>query len=129
MSKQIKSKDRVKKLGEVYTPLPLVSKMLRKLPQEIWQDPTKTFLDNSCGIGNFLIAVIKLKIVGGSTPLQAISTTYGVDIMQDNVDDCREAILKMAEKQSKQKRTQEWIDAVNKNIVCHDALTYDYKFE
>jgi hypothetical protein len=38
-------------------------------------------------------------------------------------------LLLAAEKTSGLKREQSWIDIVNKNIVCHDALTYDYNFE
>jgi hypothetical protein len=126
----MRSKERVKKLGEVFTPTKLVTEMLKKLPSEVWEDQSKTFLDNSCGNGQFLVAVVHAKIkCGNSSPIQALSTTYGVDIMQDNVDECKERILSQAEKASGQQRTQEWIDIVNKNIICHDALTYDYEFK
>ena len=55
----------------------------------------------------------------GSTFEQALSTVYGVDLMQDNVDLCRERLL----------CGQEHLrHIVERNIVCHDALTYDYSF-
>jgi len=124
-----KSKERVKRLGEVYTPKSLVLKMLRQIPPEIWSDSTKTFLDNSCGNGNFIVEIIKLKIKMGSSPIQALSSCFGVDIMSDNIEECKERLLLAVEKTSGLKREQQWIDIVNRNIVCHDALTYNYDFE
>jgi hypothetical protein len=47
------SKDR----GEVFTPMGLIEEMLDKLPQEVWQDPSLTWLDPAAGIGNFPLAV------------------------------------------------------------------------
>ena len=117
-----KSHDRVKQLGEVYTPRALVIRMLRQLPVEAWIDPSKTFCDPSCGTGNFLVEVVSLKVKMGSTPLQALKTTYGVDIMQDNVDECRERLLAAAEKHSGQRRTDEWVEAVQRNVICGDSL-------
>jgi hypothetical protein len=123
----MRSKQRVKQLGEVFTPPLLVSKMLDKLPSDVWTDPTKTIADPvGCGNGNFLVEVIRRKIEGGSTPTQALSTTFGIDIMQDNVDECHERLLRQAEESSKQQRTDEWVMLVKKNIICGDALEYDW---
>jgi len=91
-----KSRARVKALGEVFTPPELVNEMLDRLPPELWTDPDKTFLDPACGTGNFLVEVVRRKMAGGSTPLQALSTTYGVDIMEDNVQECRQRLLDAA---------------------------------
>ena len=88
-----KSKKRVKELGEVFTPPELVEEMLDRLPPEVWQDPSKTFLDPACGTGNFLVAVVRRKVEAGAQPLQALRTTYGIDIMEDNVAECRERLL------------------------------------
>jgi len=48
-----------KVFGEVFTPTKLVNEMLDKLPEEVWSDPTKTWLDPSCGTGNFLLEVYR----------------------------------------------------------------------
>jgi hypothetical protein len=118
---------RVKQLGEVFTPPELVNEMLNKLPPETWTDHTKTMADTcGCGNGAFLVEVIKRKIEGGSTPIQALSTTFGIDIMQDNVDECRARMLKQAEESSGQTRADEWVVIVSTNIVCGDALKYDW---
>ena len=111
---------RVKATGEVFTPAELVREMLEQIPIEQFQDPSKTFLDNSCGDGQFLGEVLIRKIENGSTFEQALSTIYGVDIMIDNVDLCRERLL----------CGQEHLrHIVEKNIQCRDGLKFGYNFE
>jgi len=114
-----RDKLRVKSTGEVFTPTELVREMLEQIPIEQFTDPTKTFLDPSCGDGQFLGEVLIRKMENGSTFEQALSTTYGVDLMQDNVDLCRKRLLCGRE---------DLRHIVERNIVCHDALTYDYSF-
>jgi hypothetical protein len=62
-------KDRGQQTGEVFTPSPLVKEMLSRIPRDYWSDPTKTYLDNSAGNGNFLFAVKRLlmRTLGGFT--------------------------------------------------------------
>ena len=60
MEKLIKSKERVNKVGEVFTPMILVDEMIKRLPNEVWQK-NKEFLEPSCGNGNFLVAILKKK--------------------------------------------------------------------
>lgn len=110
---------RVKATGEVFTPTPLVQEVLDQLPQEQFADTTKTFLDPSCGDGQFLGEVLIRKMENGSTFEQALSTIYGVDLMQDNVELCRERLLCGRE---------DLIHIVEQNIVCEDALRYQYHF-
>ena len=126
MSGVDRDKLRIKQTAEVFTPQHLVLKMLDKLEESdttLFSDPTKTFLDNSCGDGEFLGEIIIRKMErSGCTLEQALSTTYGVDIMEDNVNECRKRL-------AGPNPTDEILEIVNKNIVCHDALTYDYSFE
>ena len=82
-------------LGEVFTPPYLVQKMLDLVPPETWQDPSKTFLEPSCGNGNFVVAIIQRKIDSGSTLEQALSTTFGVDIDEMNVLECHERVRRL----------------------------------
>ena len=114
---------RVKQTAEVFTPTPLVQEMLNKLPQELFTDSTKTFLDNSCGDGQFLSEVVIRKMeLSGCTFEQALSTTFGVDLMPDNVQMCKKRL-------AGPEPTQEILDILEKNIVCADALTYHYRFD
>jgi hypothetical protein len=100
--------------------------MLDKLEEEnptLFSDPTKTFLDNSCGDGQFLSEVVIRKMERSGCSLeQALRTTYGVDLMGDNVNECRKRL-------AGPNPTDEILEIVNNNIVCNDALTYDYSFE
>ena len=126
MSGVERDKLRIKQTAEVFTPTLLVQEMLNKLEKEnptLFSDPTKTFLDNSCGDGQFLSEVVIRKMErSGCTLEQALSTTFGVDIMEDYVNEC---IKRLAGPNP----TPEILEIVNKNIICHDALTYDYTFE
>jgi hypothetical protein len=47
---------------------------------------------------------------------------YGVDIMFDNVEICKKRL-------AGPNPTPEILEILERNIVCHDALTYDYTFE
>lgn len=119
MSGVERDRARVKANGEVFTPTELVREMLEQIPIDQFKDPSKTFLDNSCGDGQFLGEVIIRKMENGSTFEQALSTVYGVDLMPDNVNECRKRLLCGRE---------DLRPIVERNIVCHDALTYDYSF-
>lgn len=111
---------RVKVTSEVFTPTTLVIEILNKFPQELFTDTTKTFLDPTCGDGQFLGEVLIRKMENGSTFEEALSTTYGVDLMIDNVDLCRERLL------------CGWEDLrhiVEQNIQQADGLKYKYDFK
>jgi hypothetical protein len=111
---------RVKATGEVFTPTPLVQEILDAFDPVLFTDPTKTFLDNSCGDGQFLGEVLIRKMENGSTFEQALSTIYGVDLMPDNVKLCQDRLL----------CGQEHLrHIVEQNIVCADALRYHYRFD
>jgi type I restriction-modification system DNA methylase subunit len=83
---------RRKQTAEVFTPSWLVAQMLDKLPMEVWTE-NKTFCDPACGNGNFLVAILERKLAKGHPPLEALRTIYGVDIMADNVAECRQRLL------------------------------------
>lgn len=132
-SKIDRSKDRIKQTGEVFTPLELVDEILGKLPQELFEDPSKTFLDPAAGDGNFLVRVVAHKIHFGSTVKQALKTTYGVDIMEDNVRHCRERLLMLADEHDDTifgmlEARKKYGKIVDHNIVRADSLN-EWDFE
>jgi type I restriction-modification system DNA methylase subunit len=88
-----RDKTRVKETQEVFTPTEMVKELLDQLPQELFVELDQPVIDNSCGDGQFLSEALIRKIENGSTFEQALSTIYGVDLMQDNVDLCRERLL------------------------------------
>ncbi len=150
MSGVERDKSRVKATGEVFTPTPLVQEMLDQLPTEVFTDPNKTFLEPSCGDGQFLSEVVIRKMENGSTYEQALSTVYGIDLMEDNCVECIKRLY-MCEDGDITPLNQEeakllepdyyWAPGLIKlfyvaaphytgitNIVCGDGLKYDYSF-
>lgn len=115
----VRTEGRVKKNGEVFTPTALVQEMLSHLPADQFIDDTKTFCDPCCGNGQFLSEVLIRKLENGINFKQALSTIYGVELMLDNVEVCRDRLLCGVE---------EFRHIVEKNIVWGDGLTYDYSF-
>lgn len=117
---EARDKLRIKQTAELFTPTNLVQEILDKLPQELFADPEKTFLDNSCGDGQLLSEVLIRKVENNIDFEKALSTIYGVDLMPDNVQLCRERLLCGRE---------DLRHIVEKNIVCADALRYHYRFD
>ena len=105
MDNGIKSKERVKNFGEVFTPDSIVNDMLDLVSEQLPEDEsyiTKTFLEPSCGDGQFLIRILYRKLLQvQKLPLErrqfalvkAVSSIYGIDIQQDNVDESRRRMM------------------------------------
>lgn len=122
--KSLTKQEKKKQFGEVFTPKQLVDEMLDQLPTELWSDPNKTWLDNSCGEGAFLIEV-KQRLMRGLAQWQPDAVQreqhilhkqlFGVELQQDNWQRCR---------------TNLGLSATGNdgNIVCADGLTYNYSF-
>lgn len=115
-----RDKARIKATGEVFTPTPLVQEILDTFDQTVFLDSSKTFLDPTCGDGQFLGEVLIRKVENGIDFETALSTIYGVDLMQDNVELCRDRLLCGRE---------DLRHIVEQNIVCADALEYHYRFD
>ena len=99
--------------GEAYTPDDLVNDILDNLPSDVWEEG-KTFTDPECGIGQFLVAIaIRKKELGHKNVL---TTIFGSDIMQDNVEECRARLLAICG-DTKANRA-----LVEVNIRCADIL-------
>lgn len=96
--------------GEVFTAEREVKAMCDLVKQETARIDSR-FLEPACGTGNFLTEILarKLSVVKseyGRSPLEyekysllAVSSLYGVDIMADNVETCRERLFKQWDKQ------------------------------
>ena len=101
---QVKSKKRVADHGEVFTNPREVNAMLDLVKQETERIDSR-FLEPACGNGNFLAEVLerKLNVVDqryGKSQLEweryamlAVSSIYGVDILEDNAWECRERLF------------------------------------
>lgn len=96
----VKSTERVRDLGEVFTPDATVRQMLDLLPGDVWNsEPTANFLEPSCGNGNFLVAILDRKLerlsrnpsvkadsgLRAIKGLEALSSIYGIDLSPENI--------------------------------------------
>lgn len=103
-SKQVKTRQRVADHGEVFTNPREVNAMLDLVKQETERIDSR-FLEPACGNGNFLAEVLnrKLHVVDGrygksqleweKYSIIAVSSIYGVDILEDNAKECRDRLL------------------------------------
>ena len=145
--KLIKSKERVQKHGEVFTPSWMVQKMLdTEGVKEACENLTATFLEPAAGDGNFLVAILRRKLTMVSEQynssirqythysLYALSTLYGIELLEDNAQMCvmnlfevykdfyGEAVKKHEDKQSESTLNNAKF-IISKNIVQGNFLT------
>ena len=112
-SKIERSDERIKITQEVFTPMELVESMVDDIDIELLQDPESTFIDNSAGCGNFLIA-LKKKLLEYHTEEHILDNMlYAVEMMEDN---------------HKELCANLGVDTTHPHYVCADALKYDYSF-
>jgi len=117
-----RTQDRIDKTGEIFTPIKLVNEILDKLPKELFENPDKTFCDPAAGDGNFLEQILLRKLLHSNDKTRCLKSIYGVELMNDNVEVCKERLLSIVG------NSQEHIDIINTNIVCANALKYDFSF-
>lgn len=140
--KQIKSKKRVTDHGEVFTNQREVNAMLDLVKQETERIDSR-FLEPACGDGNFLVEILsrKLEVVlrrYKKSQLDyerygviAISSIYGIDLLLDNVEECRKRLFiifqeqyqKLFNSQIKSECLESIKFILSKNIIQGDALT------
>ena len=139
---QIKSKERVSQRGEVFTAEREVNSMLDLVANECLR-PDSRFLEPACGDGNFLSAILKRKLTElrrkykksprdyEKLSIVAIGSLYGVDIMNDNVEACRERLFSIWDAEytdhCKSEASDEAREAaqfiIQHNIINGNALT------
>ena len=107
---QLKSKKRVTDHGEVFTSEREVNAMLDLVKQETERIDSR-FLEPACGNGNFLAEVLRRKLTTVEANYKksqleyeryaviAISSIYGVDILEDNAQECRERLFNIFDEQ------------------------------
>ncbi len=142
VTKQVKSKQRVADHGEVFTNEREVKAMCDLVAQECNRIDSR-FLEPACGNGNFLAEILTRKLATAkrlykSNPYDfdrysvlAVSSIYGVDIMQDNAEECRKRLYAIWEKEYKSVCKKQCNDdtrksvkyILEKNILCGNALT------
>ncbi len=105
-----KSRDRIKNLGEVFTPEKYVEEMLDligKSKSKVWSDLNTFFFEPCCGHGNIVVPIIRRRLNAiystnksnnkKEETLYAIANTintlWAIDIDKENIETCRQRIL------------------------------------
>lgn len=140
---QVKSRERVQKHAEVFTAEREVNAMLDLVKQETERIESR-FLEPACGDGNFLAEILRRKLavvhrIYRRKPsdyekysLLALSSIYGVELLEDNTEACRErlffiwdeaysAVCKKSRLAEDCRRTARFL--MERNILCGDALS------
>ena len=139
---QVRTKKRVSDHGEVLTGHREVNAMLDLVKQETERIDSR-FLEPACGDGNFLTVILdrKLAVVEkryGKSQLDyeryailAVSSIYGIDILPDNVRECRRRLFEIFDssytrlfKRAGKEACREAVRFIlDRNIIWGDALT------
>jgi hypothetical protein len=134
----VKSKRRVADHGEVFTPTWMVEAMLDLVKDETERIDSR-FLEPACGSGNFLVEILRRKLAtvhlkyGGSDfdrrhyALLALMCIYGIELLADNVDECRANLLEILAEYLALDDAHDLYRAasyvLSQNLVHGDALT------
>ncbi len=141
MEKIVKSKQRVADHGEVLTGKREVNAMLDLVKHETERIESR-FLEPACGTGNFLAPIFERKLAVvekryGKSQLEferyavlAVSSIYGIDILEDNVQHCRQrlfeifdlAYLRLFKNSTKDACRESVRFILDRNIIWGDAL-------
>ena len=134
----IKSKQRVADHGEVFTPAWMVEAMLDLVKDETERIDSR-FLEPACGSGNFLVRILQRKLAAvelkfGKSDFErrhyallALMSTYGIELLQDNIAECRANMLEILADHLKLEASDDLYRAafyvLSQNLVHGDALT------
>lgn len=134
----VKSKQRVADHGEVFTPAWMVEAMLDLVKDESERIDSR-FLEPACGSGNFLVQVLKRKLVAverkfGKSDFEkrhyallALMCIYGIELLHDNIDECRANLLEIFGSYLGLQETDDFYRAgtfvLSQNLVHGNAMT------
>lgn len=93
----VKSKERTRRYGEVFTPRWLAEKMIDEIPGA--SGVGATVFEPCCGEGAFITCVLRRKLANTRSyaeKIRACQTCYGIDIQLDNVRACRARLTAIA---------------------------------
>lgn len=143
---QIRTRTRVAEHGEVFTNPREVNAMLNLVGRETERLESR-FLEPACGNGNFLAEILrrKLDVVArraGTYALEwqylaflAVANIYGVELLLDNVEECRARLFKIVETEFRTRFSAELSSNFSavlhflfvRNILCGNALLMSQK--
>ena len=108
-----RSDDRINQTGEVFTPMELCVEMVSNIPESVLINENSTFLDNSAGSGNFLLALQTELLKYHELSHINDHMLYGIELMKDNHAELCKRV---------------GVPVNHPHFVCANALEYDYGF-
>lgn len=133
----VKSKQRVADHGEVFTPAWMVDAMLDLVKDETERIDSR-FLEPACGSGNFLVRILQRKLAAvelkyGKSDFErrhyallALMCIYGIELLTDNIVECRENVLEVFSEYLDLDESNELYRAayyvLSQNLVHGDAM-------
>ena len=112
-SSVVRSDERIDATGEVFTPVELCAQMVSEIPESVLKNKNSTFLDNSAGSGNFLLALQTELLKYHELSHINDNMLYAVEFMEDNhAELCKNL----------------GVSVDHPHYVCANALEYDYSF-
>ena len=132
--KILKRIERHKETQEDFTPNGVVNDLLDRFPKEAFTDMRKTIIDYSAGNGNLLVEAYDRKLDNSKNiddAIVALMSIYGVELMADNVEECRERLYALTVSRYPKVKTTPELDYKVRNIIknriqWHDSLKFDY---
>lgn len=119
---------------EFFTPDDVVEDILDMVDEDDFEDLSKTFLDSTCGNGNFLTGILRRKLKychNSEDVLIALSSIYGTELMQDNVDECKNRLIQIVDEFIKKNDVkldkEDIVKILNNNIVCTNIFDWNYE--
>lgn len=102
-----RTRERVRDLGEVFTPESYVENMLSLLDKNIWKDESVVFFEPTCGHGNIVLTIFKKRLenlFNKATKLEyknpaffavanAINSLWAIDIDSKNIENCKTRVM------------------------------------
>ena len=108
-----RSDERIGETGEVFTPSELCASMVSDIPESTLKNPKSTFIDNSAGCGNFMVALQTELLKYHDLAHINDNMLYAVELMEDNhAEMCKKL----------------GVSVDHPHYVCANALEYDYSF-
>ena len=109
----VRTDDRIDATGEVFTPVELCAQMVSEIPESVLKNKNSTFLDNSAGSGNFLLALQTELLKYHELSHINDNMLYAVEFMEDNHAELGKNL---------------GVSVNHPHYVCANALEYDYSF-
>ena len=118
---------------EDFTPQNICEMLYENLNSDIYVDFNKTFCDIASGNGNIIRYILNKRLEHCSNQediLNALKSIYGVELMQDNVEESHIYILKDIEKYTQLNNItinkNDIVAILNHNIICSDMFEWDF---